>query len=84
MSSAPGIPQVRERHGAAVVGVRRAYGLRNINKLAFAVIEPQAFLLVTGKAAAVECRPVCGVADNGTVAAGHLCKVVPVALLAVE
>jgi len=41
-------------------------------------------LLIAGEAAAIEGRPVGGVADDGTVAAGDFSEVIPVASFSVE
>src|SRR5580698_3348639 len=78
------VPKICERDRAAVIPIGCAHSLRNIKEPARTVIEPHVFLLITREATSVERRPVGSVANDRAVAAGHFCKVVPVAALAVE
>src|SRR5439155_17982066 len=75
------IPQVGERDSAAVVSIRDADGLGDIDELAI-LVKPDAFLLVAGQAAALHGVPVLGVGDNRLGGPGHLGIVVPIGFLA--
>lgn len=78
------IPQVGQSYGTAVVGVGDTDSLRDIDELTGAVVQPDAFVLISRQAAAFKRRPVFSVSDNRAVAARHFGKVVPVAAIAVE
>src|SRR5579872_664955 len=65
------IPEVGEGYGPAVIGIRNAHSLGNIDKLSGPIVQPHALVLISRQAAAFECRPILGVADNRAVAAGY-------------
>ena len=74
-----GVPQIRQRDGAAVIGVGGAHRLRDVGEVAEAVVDPDALALIAGEAAALHRRPVGSVADDRAVPDGNHGEVVPVA-----
>src|SRR5271154_4299473 len=78
------IPQIREGHGAAVVGISHAHGLRDVDELSAAVVQPDVFGLIAAQAAAFHGRPVFGVVDDSAVSAGNFGKVIPITLVAIQ
>src|SRR5580700_7008831 len=78
------IPEVRQRDGAAVVNVADSNRLSHIDKFSGAIVQPQPLRLIARQAAALEGRPVFGVANDSAIAAGDLGKVIPVAAIPVE
>src|SRR6185312_5830036 len=80
----PIIPKISYRHGPPVVPVCHANCAGYIFKLSSPVVNPDAFMLVSGKTASVECWPVPGIVNNGAVAGSHFSKVIPITSIAVE
>src|ERR1700756_721921 len=58
------VPQVRHRHGAAIVDVCDSHRLSNINKLTCSIVEPHVLLLIPRETAAVHSGPVSSVSDD--------------------
>src|SRR5205823_4680235 len=78
------IPQIHQRYRTSIVNIGRADGLSHIDKPPRPVIQPNALVLITRKAAPVECWPVFCIANNSTVSAGDFREVIPVTSIAVE